>query len=257
MQSAFSTHFNQAWLNQLLQSPQQSHSGVFEQSPYQAKIVIPGYKQRIADHYREEIQRCFGQQNIHAGLANVFQHFGVELSFEKPVELKLHDQEMNMDSGLHPIIQQAGAIIIKNACLDSAHRSMGHRNRFPNLNFHIDRSSKQPTHYSLYTRDPFDPEQKQPRTSSTVFVETTVGYLQAVRQGILEANRTVVFGGSNTIFEQEDMNDLLGDIILQHAWDEPEGTGEISIIDNITCLHASYYPKVYEKGYKIGVRYVG
>lgn len=46
-------------------------------------------------------------------------------------------------------------------------------------------------------------------------------------------------------------------VILEHAWNEPQGTGEISIIDNITCLHASYYPRVYEPGYKIRVRYVG
>lgn len=58
-------------------------------------------------------------------------------------------------------------------------------------------------------------------------------------------------------FLKENMADMLNNIIIEHDWREPLGTGEISIIDNLSCLHASYYPQPSEKGYKIGVRYVG
>lgn len=49
---------------------------------------------------------------------------------------------------------------------------------------------------------------------------------------------------------------LFNTIILPHHWNEPVGTGGISIIDNANVLHASYYPNELNKGYRIGVRYV-
>ena len=52
------------------------------------------------------------------------------------------------------------------------------------------------------------------------------------------------------------MSGLINNIIIEHAWNEVTGTGEISMLDNITCLHVSYYPIAHEKEYKIGVRYV-
>ena len=62
--------------------------------------------------------------------------------------------------------------------------------------------------------------------------------------------------GSYTIFTDEKMNDVFNNIILEHAWDEPQGTGEISMLDNRTVYHASYYRDRFNKGYRIGVRYL-
>lgn len=54
----------------------------------------------------------------------------------------------------------------------------------------------------------------------------------------------------------EPLDDVLGRIVLEHAWDRPEGTGEISLLYNRTVLHASYYRIKDTKGYPIGVRYL-
>lgn len=148
-----------------------------------------------------------------------------------------------------------GAVVIKNVYLDSEHRNMGHRNRFPQLNFHVDRSEKQPTHYSMYTRNPFDNEQKHPRKSSTLFVPSIIGYLQSLKEKSIDPASAKGNKGTYTIFTKENMSELVNNIIIEYAWSEVTGTGEISMLDNITCLHASYYP-THEKGYKIGVRYV-
>lgn len=256
MTTNFSSHFNSAWLNKVLSKPDMPVSGVFANSAYQAKVIIPNYKLRITEHYKNEIKGSLDQLCAQLNIPTVFKHFGIQLEFEKPLQLKLHDSDMNMASALHPIIRDAGAIIIKNASLDSEHRDMGHRNRFPQLNFHVDRSENQPTHYSMYTRNPFDDEQKHPRNSSTLFIASVIGHLQAVRENIIEGDNATRNKGSYTIFTKENIADLLNNIIIEHAWNEPLGTGEISVIDNISCLHASYYPQPHEKGYKIGVRYV-
>jgi len=256
MTDPFSSHFHMGWLNKLLSAPGKSVSGEFLNSGYQANVVIPNYKQRIAEHYKEFIKGNIDTYCTEAGLPHAFNHFGIVLKFEKPLQLHLHDRDMNMVDSLHPIIKNAGSIIIKNAYLDSEHRSMGHRNRFPQLNFHVDRSEKQPTHYSMYTRNPFDEEQKQPRKSSTLFIASIVGHLQAVKENLISANSAKGNKGSYVIFQKENISELVNNIIIEHAWNEPVNTGEISMLDNITCLHASYYPNIQEKGYKIGVRYV-
>ena len=255
MTADFSSHFNLAWLNKLLAVPDQAVSGVFSNSGYTAKIVIPHYKLRISEHYREEINGNLDQLCTRLKLPLVFKHFGVSITFDNPLQLRLHDDDMNMIESLHHIIKEVGAVIIKNAYLDSEHISMGHRNRFPQLNFHVDRSEKQPTHYSMYTRNPFDIEQKHPRKSSTLFVPSVIGYLQSLKEKSIDPNDAQGNKGTYTIFTKENMSGLINKIIIEHAWNEATGTGEISMLDNITCLHASYYPTP-EKGYKIGVRYV-
>ena len=256
MSDIFSSHFNLAWLSKILSSPDEPVSGVFSNTHYKANIVIPHYKLRVSEHYRDEINGDLDQLCSRLNLPKVFKHFGICIYFEKPLQVRLHDNEMNMVDSLHDLIKETGAVIIKNAYLDSEHISMGHRNRFPQLNFHVDRSEKQPTHYSMYTRNPFDEEQKYPRKSSTLFVASIIGYLQSVREKTIDPNTHTGNKGTYTIFTNEDMSKLTNNIVIEHAWNEEMGIGEISMLDNITCLHASYYPLAHEKGYKIGVRYV-
>ncbi|MCH7831773.1 MAG: hypothetical protein IIC55_02770 [Proteobacteria bacterium] len=56
------------------------------------------------------------------------------------------------------------------------------------------------------------------------------------------------------IFKDEDLEPLIGDILLEQPWTAPEGTGEICVFDNRTLQHASYY--LARRGYSIGVRYL-
>ncbi len=48
----------------------------------------------------------------------------------------------------------------------------------------------------------------------------------------------------------------LGDILVELGWRAPEGVGEISPVDNLTMLHASYHAHPENKGYPIAVRYL-
>lgn len=257
MTSNFTSHFNLAWLNKLLATAEKPVYGHFAGMAYQAKIIIPNYKQRITHFYNQTLKSNLDKLCKDLDIPLVFQHFGLELKFETPMQLRLHNTEMLMPDNLHQIIKEIGVVIIKNAYLDSEHRDMGHRNRFPQLNFHVDRSEKQPTHYSMYTRNPFDAEQKEPRLSSTLFVAKIIGHLQTAKEKNIDPNNPEIKKGSYQIFTKEDMSTLIDNIIIEHAWDEPQGTGEISMLDNINCLHASYYRHPTIKGYKIGVRYVG
>jgi hypothetical protein len=61
---------------------------------------------------------------------------------------------------------------------------------------------------------------------------------------------------NSELYLEDDMKSLINDIVLENPWNEPHGTGEISILDNRTVLHASYYKNITMKSYRIGVRYL-
>ena len=134
------------------------------------KILIPNYLSQLQRFYRQH-----GFSNIEtakqlSGIDYQFQHFGLEIHFHQPNELCLHDENLNLDEGIKQLIELFGPVIIKNAYLTIETRDIGHRNRFPHLKFHYDRSPGQKTIYSVYTRNPFDTEQVKPRISSTLFI---------------------------------------------------------------------------------------
>ncbi len=252
----FSAHFNTQWSNLLWRQPLRPLLGHYQGIDYRAHIALPDYGERLLQHYADILHGDLAAYSQRVDIPFLYQHYGVIIEFEKPALVTLHDTSMQLESGLRQIMQRLGPIIFKNAYLDTHLRSQGHRNRFPHLNFHIDRSINQPTQYSMYTRDPFDDEQRYPRTASTLFIPSLVGNLQAVREG--QPGATSMKGGQNTytLFTREDMSGLLGNIILQHAWSEPVGIGEVSMLDNRTTLHCSYYRDPSVPGYKIGVRYL-
>jgi len=252
----FETHFNGHWLNKPLINPDQPVRSTYNNQTYSAQIAIPHYRERLLNHYSDILH---GDLNGFCQRADIpaleFDHYGVIIHFDQPTLLTLHDLDMELNRGLKELIKQAGAVIIKNAYMDLEFRNRGHRNRFPQLNFHIDRSSAHPTHYSMYSRDPFDDEQKFPRTSSTLFIPSLVGHLQAIKEQQVKPDEKGL-KNTYTLFTNENMTDLSNNIILEHSWNEPQGTGELSMLDNLTALHSSYYPNPNEKGYKIGVRYL-
>lgn len=252
----FAGHFNAKWLNQLISNPFGSVEGRYGTANYSAKIALPNYSQRLLSRYGTIIQGNLSSYSHKVQIPYAFKHYGVIIDFNESTELELHDDEMNLDEGLRQIIASVGPVIIRNAYMVAKFRDRGHRNRFPHLNFHIDRSVNQPTQYSMYTRNPFDDEQKFPRTSSTLFIPSIVGNLQAIKENQPNAASNIGIRNTYNLFGNEDMSSLLGNIVLEHAWDQPLGVGEISMLDNRTALHASYYRNPAEKGYKIGVRYL-
>ena len=252
----FNNHFNPQWLSQLTNKPMSSIEGNFSNARYSARLALPEYAKRLVEHYNDLLRGDLYGYASQVEIPFSFRHYGLIIQFNEPVSLELHDDDMVLDEGLRHIIAQVGAVIIRNAYMVARFRDRGHRNRFPHLNFHIDRSVNQPTQYSMYTRNPFDEEQKYPRTSSTLFIPSIVGNLQAVREGLVSAKSEKGLRGTYTLFTRENPDTFLDKVVLEHAWDEPEGVGEISMLDNRTSLHASYYRDPSVKGYKIGVRYL-
>lgn len=252
----FSQHFNANWLKALFLRPHSELHDTFHGHAYIARLLIPDYASKVNAHYHDITRGNLQNICLQAQVPFSFTHFGVEINFEQAIELNLHNEELTMEEGLHQLISSVGAVVIKNAFLTDKLRKVGHRNRFPHLNFHVDRTELQPTHYSMYARDPFDEEQRYPRTSSTLFIPNIVAYLQAVKEGLVNPQTEKRTRGTYTLFTNENIDELMGNIILEHRWDMPEGIGEISMLDNITALHASYYRDPFIKGYKIGVRYL-
>jgi len=219
-------------------------------------IVSPHYVELISDYYKKELRQSLDYYHTQLKIPILFTHFGLRIEFSKPTELHLHGKEMVLPDSIKQLLKNFGVLILQNVYLDTSVRDMGHRNRFPQLNFHVDRVSSQVSYYSVYTRNPFDNEQKYPRTSSTLFIPTLVAYLQGLAEG-----KTDILSGEGLIsnavlYNPETITPLLNKIIVQHSWDKPTSTGEISIINNCNILHSSYYPNIHNLGYRIGVRYL-
>ena len=160
------------------------------------------------------------------------------MEFDTAQEIEGYDQNHALSDNVKELLRQFGPLIIRNAYMSSKCRAEGQRNIFPDLRFHIDRGSTQENQYSLFCRDPFDPEQMAPRKSSTLIVANIVAFLQAHQEG---QNQTNPHQTLYTIFNNEDLDALFGKIIAHQPWAVPKGTGEICILDNRTVLHSSYY----------------
>lgn len=222
-----------------------------------AQIVIPNYLQHLKEFYNQPYISDINKTVRNSGIPfNFDKHFGLEINFTQATELQFHDADFAFLGDCKKLIQMYGVVILRNVRVDQASRDVGHRNRFPHLIFHRDRNEYQPTPYSLYTRDPTDPEQRLPRISSTLFTANIVAYLQCMRENDYEQISGKELNSHYDIFKHEDLSKAIGKVLVEHKWDEPEGTGEIAMLDNRTALHASYLRHHPKPGYRIGVRYL-
>ncbi len=228
----------------LEKNPSMTLEGALNGAAYQANIMIPNYGQQIKQHFR----RSPGG----SGLAFPFRHFGLSITFNSPTELKVHNEGRQLDCGLRSLLDRFGPLSFSNAYLPDGMRSSEQRNVFDSLNFHIDRGRTQDDNISLFWRDPFDSVQREPRSSQTLVLANAAAYLQAIKQGREEHN----FSQRYTLFKDEDVTPLIGNILIELGWRAPTGVGEIALVDNHRMLHASYYPHPWKKGYPISVRYV-
>ncbi|MDH5694097.1 MAG: hypothetical protein OEZ47_13450 [Gammaproteobacteria bacterium] len=244
------------WLEPLLANPQRTLTGSLGGANYSANLIIPNYRDIVIEHYKDLIRGSLEEECQLSEVAFCFKHFGLTIRFDKPLEVVLYNEHRTINPGLCELIEQLGPITFQNAYLGEAVRTYGHRNRFPHLQFHIDRSEMQRERYSMYTRDPFDEEQKHPRTASTLFIHNIVNHLQSIKEG--KINQLTATGISNSVllFDREFVDELIGKIILEQRWDQPLGVGEIAMIDNVNVQHASYYRDAERSGYRIGVRYL-
>jgi len=231
-------------LDALRRKPDHPVTGVHGGVGYQARVAIPHHMDNVAKRYGVRLA-----QNV---VPLEYPHFGTIIEFKSPIELPVCDENRVLDSGLREIVEVFGPVILRNAYLPERDRRQGQRNIFPSLRFHFDRGSTQEDRYSLFWRDPFDETHRAPRTSSTLILANAVAYLQ----GQVEGDPSPHFKPLYQLFENEELAPLIGKVVLEQAWRAPAGTGEISILDNRTVLHASYYAEPEDRGYPIGVRYL-
>ncbi len=211
---------------------------------YRASVAIANYADKLASHYDIDVHD--------RPVPFEFMHFGLVCEFESATEVLLYNGDRVLDEGVRAMVARYGPLMLRNAHLPEDQRINGQRNIFPNLSFHLDRGNTQADRYSLFCRDPFDEAQRQPRTSSTLILANLAAYLQAQEEG-QDADEVK---SRYTLFEEQELGGILGNIVLEQAWQAPVGTGELCLIDNRTVLHASYYQRPEDKGYPIGVRYL-
>lgn len=240
-------------LDALAANPREVIEGRLNGARYQARIAIPDYREKVAHYYA-----AFGDLNAVCQRTAVefgFPNFGLVCEFDRPFELALHDDAQNLDAGVRDMVRRFGPLIVRNAQVPADTTGLQQRNIFSDLAFHFDRGANQPAQYSLFIRDPLDPVQAKPRTSSTVFVANIVAHLQqAVERGCRPED--LKQQSRYEIFHRNIADALINDIVLEHPWSEPAGTGELSLLFNRTVFHASYYRGTTEKGYPISVRYL-
>lgn len=245
-----------ALLSRLKQFPEQSVALQIGGIGVTASIVISDYGQCLRDAYEKALSCSIKAASDSAQIDFDFSHFGLLLSFDHPYQLRAHDQQSRLLGDIKSLVAEFGVLTLHNVCLTEDIRDFGHRNRFPHLNFHRDRNSSQPTPYSLYTRDPEDAEQQQPRISSTLFIANIVAYLQSLLEQKYHYTESPGVLSHYDIFHDSFMHPLLNTVMLEQKWDQPEGVGEVSVIDNRQVLHSSYCRRKGLMGYRIGVRYL-
>ncbi len=216
-----------------------------------ARLAIPHAGYRINRHYAKLLSNVAEERIRTAGVDNPFSHFGLILDFERPTLVHLFDDNLVLASNVKRLIGAFGPVILRNAYITEEFRSQGQRNIFPDRDFHYDRAPDHDNQFSLFYQDPFDPTHRKPRDTSTLIVPNIVAFLQHVDEGNPPED---VKRSQYSLFKSGDLNRLIGEIILELPWQEPEGTGEVCVFDNRTVLHASYYRA--GKGYPIGVQYL-
>ena len=210
----------------------------------ESRIIIPDYLARVSAYYGVPEAALEGP--------GMFREFGIGLRFQEPTLFSIYNREWELLPAIKSLVKTYGVVLIENAYLGLQERNEGQKNIFPDLAFHLDRGPGFKNQYSLFVRDPYDPEQKYPRKSSTLVIPYKTTFLQAEREyESVRGNESRI-----DLFKQEDILPLLDNIMVHQPWTAPEGMGELCVFDNRTVYHASYYRKKIERGYQIGVRYV-
>jgi len=236
--------------------PGRTVNGTLNGVPWSAGIAIADYGSRIAQYYRDGARHGLAATCAEAAIPFDLPHFGLVVSFARPVEIALHDEDMVLDTSVRDLVARFGPVIFSNARTHDAVTDRFHRNIFPHLRFHVDRGPLMENQYSCFTRDPKIPEQTAPRRSSTLFIANTVAWLEEAAQAGGGARPPQGVRPSYDLFHSTRMEPLFGDIILEQPWSAPVGTGEICVIDNRTVLHATYHKDGSTAGYPIGARYL-
>ena len=204
-----------------------------------ASVEIPNISDQAAKFYK--VARSGRSPAI------PYRHLGLRITLERCQELPLSPDGLTLDSGIRELVKTFGAVRFVDVTFPTTQRPRQH-NIFPDLRFHMDRMPPQEELYSIFMRDPKNPDHKRPRRSSTAIGPNSVMNLQSRHEG--QGNTCKP---SQTLFERN-INKAIGTVLLELRWDAPDGVGEVAIIDNRTVMHASYHRN--GRGYPIGVGYL-
>jgi len=234
----------QSVTDSLRRAPAAPYAGTCSGGKFSARIVIPDIKKEIAAYFTEARPEQFGPMVL------PFKHFGVEIAFDKHVTLEAFDDAFNLHPAIKALIVEFGTCSFRNVELSKHIDTVFQKNIFPNLVFHVDRGPQFENQYSLFYRDPADPDHKHPRKSSSLVTPNIAVVLQAKREGIDAVSAAV----NCKLFDDDGLDRVLGKIVFEQRWDAPEGVGEMCVFDNRTVMHASYHRE--PGGYRIAVQYL-
>jgi hypothetical protein len=231
-------------LERLLRQPDLPVRGTASGQSFTARILVPEIGRAARTHYADlpDVERELA--------AMPFRHFGLSVRFDAPHRLPAFDADLHLAPDLRRAIDAVGVCIFSNAVLPVAPDKVFQKNIFPDLKFHTDRGGLFDNQVSLFYRNPKDPEHRPPRRTSTLIIPNAVFRMQAAREGLLEkaAARNL------ELFDPQSVRDAVGKVMVEMAWDGPDGTGEVCLFDNRTVVHASHHDG--EKHYPIAVQYL-
>ncbi len=207
-------------------------------------IVIPDIASEIKHQFSEISETDNALKNM------PFKHFGFIVEFEKEIGLNVFNKDLQLNSHLKYVVSMFGVCIFKNIKLENPAHTKFHKNIFPDLVFHIDRGDNFSNQFSLFYRDPDDPEHRFPRRTTTLIMPKAAAHLQAVKENCVSSSTLI----NCKLFNDMSAEHAIGKYMVEQKWDAPELNGEICFFDNRTVLHASYHRGNF--GYPISVQYL-
>lgn len=183
---------------------------------YPARVAIPHCGTRIERFYANQLPSGLAAACQLAEIDFQFEHFGLIIEFDTPVELSLYDVQQTLDEGLRRVVDVFGPVVVRSAHLDAGNRAQCQPNIFPDLHFHFDGGPNQPDQISMCKRDCITPVQREPKTSSTVFVANIVAHLQYLKEANGRANiDRKGLRARYEIFDNRSVRLLLGDVVFE------------------------------------------
>ncbi len=116
----------------------------------EAAVGIRGYDTAIEGHFAAETGDNLKVFCQGSGIAYPFSSFGVIVSFDRPTDINIHDDDHVLAPALRQLVERFGVVIFRNAAVPGQHREAGQRNIFPDRHFHIDRGPAQDNQISMF-----------------------------------------------------------------------------------------------------------
>ncbi|MBL4615626.1 MAG: hypothetical protein JKY27_12230 [Magnetovibrio sp.] len=236
--------FEDDLITRLMKHPTSEIQGSLRAYQFSARLAITNLRHKLVDFFS-----AIPEAHTSA-FDNPFQHFGLIIEFSGEASLEVFDDAFHLNPTMKTLISTFGAVSVRNIRLRHPRDEDYQKNIFPQLVFHVDRGAQFDNQYSLFYRNPDDPDHQPPRDTSTLILPNIATFLKAREQGTSFASAAL----SHQLFDERNITNVIGEYMLEQKWDAPRGTGEICMFDNRTVMHASYHRE--QRGYPIAVQYL-